>query len=209
MASEVRAWRAQAEGDKKTAVLEAIIGLLESGTDIYRMKVADIAVAAGMGKGTVYDYFTSKEEMIAEAVLYSVRKMLDNIGGAVERGRDFEEKFMGMLDAVQKSVSGMAFMNALTAGDDMRKLQAYFCEKDAIGERFAQVDAIILKMVEAGVREGVIARQDDYYYTRMTVLGAVAGYCMYVGNNSLYPDTGDRHARQAALRMLVNAFSGA
>ena len=50
---------------KVLALYEAVLKLLDEGADINTLKVSDMTERAGIGKGTAYDYFKSKEEIIA------------------------------------------------------------------------------------------------------------------------------------------------
>ena len=43
--------------EKEISIFKGIMDLLNQGYRIHEMKVADIAAAAGIGKGTVYEYF--------------------------------------------------------------------------------------------------------------------------------------------------------
>ena len=58
--------------EKVRLLYEAVLAMVTNGWDINRMKVSDITAQAGIGKGTAYEYFSSKEEIIANAVLYDV-----------------------------------------------------------------------------------------------------------------------------------------
>ncbi|MBN2795636.1 MAG: TetR/AcrR family transcriptional regulator [Clostridia bacterium] len=42
------------------------------------LTVKTVALAAGIGKSTVYEYFSSKEEMVAEAIIYSANYFIDD-----------------------------------------------------------------------------------------------------------------------------------
>lgn len=53
---------------KVTATYQAVIDLLMEGVDVGSLTVSEITGRAGIGKGTAYDYFSSKEEMIAGAL---------------------------------------------------------------------------------------------------------------------------------------------
>ena len=55
---------------RETAISQAALELIAQGASPAAMKVQDIAQAAGIGKGTVYEYFTSKEEILQGMALY-------------------------------------------------------------------------------------------------------------------------------------------
>ena len=50
--------------EKKAAVFRAVLKLLRQGRPLGDLKVSEIAEAAGIGKGTVYEYFPSREELL-------------------------------------------------------------------------------------------------------------------------------------------------
>lgn len=57
-------------------------------------RIEDVAKEAGIGKGTVYEYFESKQQLFDEMVSYNRERHLKNIKEALEKGRTFREKFI-------------------------------------------------------------------------------------------------------------------
>lgn len=55
---------------KVLAMYEAVNELMEEGRDIYSMKISEITARAGIGKGTAYEYFSTKEELLGKAIFY-------------------------------------------------------------------------------------------------------------------------------------------
>ena len=55
---------------REHALYAAALRLIEQGCDPKAMKVQQIAEAAGIGKGTVYEYFSSKNEILHGMSLY-------------------------------------------------------------------------------------------------------------------------------------------
>ena len=58
---------------KVKALYDAVLELLNENADVNALTVADITKRAGIGKGTAYDYFSCKEEIIAGAIIYDAR----------------------------------------------------------------------------------------------------------------------------------------
>ena len=54
--------------DKETAVYEAVFRLLARGEKTHTVTVQQIAEEAGIGKGTVYEYFTAREEILSKGI---------------------------------------------------------------------------------------------------------------------------------------------
>ena len=64
---------------RETAVYQAALRLIARGASPTAMKVQDIAREAGIGKGTVYEYFSSKEEILRGMALYCFDTEIDCI----------------------------------------------------------------------------------------------------------------------------------
>ena len=58
------------QSPKVEAMYRAVLDLIREGKDISKIKVIDITSKAGIGKGTAYEYFRSREEIIANALIY-------------------------------------------------------------------------------------------------------------------------------------------
>lgn len=82
--------------EKECRVFEGVLALAEGGADLRLLTVQDIARAAGIGKGTVYEYFSSKEEILAGTILYCIENELDEAEQAMER----ETTFSGCLEGL-------------------------------------------------------------------------------------------------------------
>ena len=65
--------------EKEIRALEAVQSLVEQGCAVHSLTVQQIADAAGVGKGTLYEYFESKEQILAGAALYQVGMLLEDM----------------------------------------------------------------------------------------------------------------------------------
>lgn len=78
---------------KKHEIIEAAIKVCaEQGFE--RAKVRDIARTAGIGKGTVYEYFASKEELFTEALRFSIARLGEGMENALTSGVTIREKLL-------------------------------------------------------------------------------------------------------------------
>lgn len=64
---------------KVEALYKAVMELLLEGKEIRKMKVSEITEQAGIGKGTAYEYFESREELLVRALSYQQRIWAENI----------------------------------------------------------------------------------------------------------------------------------
>ena len=67
-----------------------------------------IAEEAGIGKGTVYEYFTSREEIISKAMAYRLRGEADALSERVDKAEGFEQKLDTLLCFARDSVQAQA-----------------------------------------------------------------------------------------------------
>lgn len=67
----------QQRRSREKAIYEAVLSLGEQGQDLTALTVRQIAEAAGIGKGTVYEYFSSKEEILRELTAYCLDSEMD------------------------------------------------------------------------------------------------------------------------------------
>jgi Transcriptional regulator len=81
--------RSNQYSDKEIAVFDGLVELLKQGKSLYKIKVSEIAKAANIGKGTIYDYFSSKEEAIYLALLYYLNNEMTRIVSEIEKNTKF------------------------------------------------------------------------------------------------------------------------
>ena len=80
--------------EKVRLLYEAVLAMVTDGWDINRMKVSDITAQAGIGKGTAYEYFSSKDvEMRLAHVLEITKGEGDFAGKFVQILTYMEEVF--------------------------------------------------------------------------------------------------------------------
>ncbi|MBN1892152.1 MAG: helix-turn-helix transcriptional regulator [Clostridiales bacterium] len=145
---------------KEVELFEGIVTLLNDGRSIHELKVADIAAAAGMGKGTAYEYFSSKEEIIREAIRYHIClefKAFSEFVSARDEFVSMLEKSMDyIVDMIQNRFSSLLIMALSLNFSDIQRLTS--SDENLFptieNEIFEQMSTIF----RAGKQEGVIGR---------------------------------------------------
>ena len=151
--------------EKETALYEAVFRLLARGEKMYSVTVQQIAEEAGIGKGTVYEYFTSREEIISKAMAYRLRGEADALSERVDKAEGFEQKLDTLLcfarDSVQAQASGMKVLFA-----SARTLESpeAVCRHIGDAQVVEQLRAMIACIVESGVREGLLRQPPSEAY---------------------------------------------
>ena len=106
---------------KARLMFEAVIGYVHEKIDPGSLTVQDITARAGVGKGTAYEYFSSKEELIALALFFDYGLRILELQELQEKKKNFEEKMLGLLDWLHDNKSyHMTFvkMIQISAGDE-------------------------------------------------------------------------------------------
>lgn len=88
--------------EKVLQLYQAVVELIMEGEDMNHIKVSMITQRAGIGKGTAYDYFDSKEEIITCAIAFFVRKMTREVHEGVKQYDTFAEQLNYLMDRTQE-----------------------------------------------------------------------------------------------------------
>lgn len=103
--------------EKVLKMYQAVIALIQEGADIANVKVSDITEKAGIGKGTAYDYFGSREEIIVYALLFYMGELLSAIEEKAWKLTDFRERLEFTMTTVDEQAEGgictLRFINLL------------------------------------------------------------------------------------------------
>lgn len=84
---------------KEIKILDAAAALLnENKIAVSSLKVADIAQRAGIGKGTVYEYFSSKEEILQEAICRYLTYQINVVWEQASSQATFKESVYAMME---------------------------------------------------------------------------------------------------------------
>lgn len=88
--------------EKVQKMYQAISELVQEKKELAVLKVSDITSRAGIGKGTAYEYFSSKDEIIVHASLWLCFRQNKEMAKELEKFEDFKSKFMFLLEWMQK-----------------------------------------------------------------------------------------------------------
>lgn len=92
---------------KEKAIYKAVLELFEEGADINSLTVAEITGRAGIGKGTAYEYFSGKEEMIAKAFFYNGELFCRQLYEGVCKEKNLSDKVNFVLLEMENQVARM------------------------------------------------------------------------------------------------------
>lgn len=162
---------------KKLEILRAAMGVFAR-IGVTNTKMTDIAGAAGIGKGTIYEYFRSKEDIFAEAYRLVYEESEVKVRLVLESDLDPEAKLRELM-----TVTARAFLGE--GGDFARIIMDFWSEgvrnrNDRAAEiinlkqTYADYRVMLASILEEGVRDGVF-RVTDTSMTASVLIGAMDG----------------------------------
>lgn len=158
---------------KIVAVYEAVHRLICDGQDVSQLIVADIAREAGIGKGTIYEYFESKEEIIARALFYELDLIMTEIMNVLGHAATVEDCFMllaGMMD--EGSSLGTFFelgKKLISDAPDVARTMQDGDEACVLCQKY--IDNFVNVFWERLQKEGLIKEDTDREYIHFLILG--------------------------------------
>ena len=166
---------------KVKAIFHAVTALFAEGADINSLTVAEIAEKAGIGKGTVYEYFKNKEEMIAGALFYQMKESCENLYKEISREKKLYDKIDKILANMEKEMTEISFFirvmyvmldNSAISGR-LRELWR------AKGEEEMPVVDLMRRIIEDEVGADKEMAEKDRDYLVMTVLSRLVCFAIY------------------------------
>ncbi len=172
------------KADKVIALYHAVEDFVAEGADLSGMRVSDIAARAGIGKGTTYEYFTSKDELVVKAMVYLVGSMTKRIIHNMEKADTFRDKFMLLLAEMEEKVKQRAcilkyfhMLGDLNLCDRMQEV--LLTSEDAAKSNPMQ---IIRYLLIKGKEEGIIGTQYPDSYMETAMFSKIIAFVVYVDN---------------------------
>jgi AcrR family transcriptional regulator len=167
---------------KRRDIARAAMGVFsERGFDATSMSL--VAGAAGVGKGTIYEYFDSKDEMIAAAILIWLEDIIEGARSLSQRIEDPElrlrtfvsesmAEFTRDQSAIQTSIS--VFQVVLSNLDNSKW-------SDPIQSAFKDTWKIIVQIIMDGHEKGVfnISDQGEAEKIAINLLAFLDGICLH------------------------------
>lgn len=191
---------------KVLAIYEAVGSLMLSGKDMDKLKVSDITKEAGIGKGTAYEYFDSKEEIISKGICYHMHQMLMRAESALESEKTLKGQIRKLSEWFEEGISAKLmysfFKLQMKESDDAADIRKRVSELAQIRDDFFGKMADIL--IEAGIHDGIIVPQEDKAYAR-AVMYAVLGLLFNMCTESTISHRGQ--AVDYAMKMIQRSLS--
>lgn len=178
---------------------EAVIQLLEEGADVADIRVSTITERAGIGKGTAYEYFETKDEIVACAIVYQIQRIFSWLGEKLEEQEDFRQQVVFLLDVVEQKerckAGFLRFVHMMTSNSDFDRMVREKMNTEAFAP-YLPVN-IFGKILGQGVERGELRKDLPIGYMIHCVFSHLLTYMMSVASRECF------HVKEAAIRPLV------
>lgn len=166
--------------EKKAAVFRAVLGLLRQGRPLGDLKVSEIAEAAGIGKGTVYEYFPSREELLRDAMQYSRAQGFGELFAAISGAEGFEARWKVIEVTVRQLLecSSVLFSQVPSIGIPQAALHDICGGPQERADTRRMIGEIMSVLTSAAVQEGLAPRMPEPEYLSMVGEGCVFGFLL-------------------------------
>lgn len=196
---------------KETAMYEAVIEMMKEHYHFNQIKVSDITQRAGIGKGTAYEYFSSKDEIVVKALLYDAFQSMRKVEMYLKGTDGFERKFYWLMEYMEKNIEKVNMLNELLhiKGEQLDKLSPIkdtTCEeKKALVCQY--VNTIADYYMEQGVQEGILA-ESCLQLRRNCLYTQFLGHMVMVMTGYHGGTVSPEKARKFAYQSLVKSLNG-
>ncbi len=140
---------------KVVAICQSVKDLYNQGTPFSKMTISEIARLAKIGKGTIYEYFFSKEEIIITAMLLELKTELSNVCNAVLIKNSFQEKYDTSLYWIKERVQTNILLRQMMLACYSHNSDEEICKLIKQIISFTEVNEAFDSIIKAGVQEGL------------------------------------------------------
>ena len=170
------------KNEKVRAMYGAVWELLEEGMDPHRIKVSDITERAGIGKGTAYEYFRSKEEIVGKAVQYNCLLQFHTLEKRVMEKKSYREALEVCFGWMTETsdVSSMMLQIVRRAGQFASPSpEEFLCGREKKDSLYAIGEKLLTYIAGLGRSEGLIRPEIPDYLAELQILSQLMGYFVY------------------------------
>ena len=165
---------------KALAVYQSVLDMMDEGADLNSMTVAEIAERAGIGKGTAYEYFRSKDELLVRALQYDYYLNCRRIEEALEKGKTFREDVEVMFEQIELcSANKRLTMQFLKLLDEIREKDET-CVREHVAEELKIFTTLLDRVREMGQKEGCISSSIPPECVRLELGSKFMGYYIFL-----------------------------
>jgi len=158
--------------DKKIEIINAAISVFST-HGFHKAKIEDIAKEAGIGKGTIYEYFDSKKSLFQEMIRHGVEEYKSHVKMISLEESSTREKLIGFAEYHGRFLS-----------DHIDMAQSIINQSDTLSvemrcwmiEEKLEIFRLIEKMISDGIESGELRKNLDKELVISNIIGTTNQY---------------------------------
>lgn len=153
----------------------------------HNTKMDEIAQNAGVGKGTLYEYFKNKQEIFDETCVERVTKLREYMEEIRNMDITFIDKIMLMYKEGKKSVDEDFEKNPI---DYIMSYKNIISEKvlKSMFSYISEMNKIVLEIIDQGKEEGIVRKEISSDLIYCLIVGTMGEYFNLISYNKDYLD---------------------
>ena len=166
---------------KVLATYRAVIDLFREGADLNNLTVSEITAKAGIGKGTAYEYFSNKEEMIAGALFHELKRECQDMCRQLKEEEGLYARMDRVLVSMEKKIVEInCFVRAIHVLMDNSAVSGKLREMMETKKEEDMLVMDIVRMILAGETEteGRMNHEESAYLS-MAVFSKLVCFALY------------------------------
>lgn len=187
------------KAEKRLEILTAAMKIIyQEGFDGFKME--DIAKEAGVGKGTIYEYFESKNALFLEMLRFSTEQFITGLENSLDTGTDLESKIANL------SLFGSKFLNSHLnlANSTVSHLSLSEESKNQFKRYWEEIYKTIERELSNAIERGEVQPGIDLKMAASIIIGGLNQYAFkMLYGTGLPPEKMDH---QALARMLLRGI---
>lgn len=168
---------------KEEAIYDAVLELFHEGADLNTLTVAEITGRAGIGKGTAYEYFSNKEEMIAKALFYKTQEFCTQLYNRINKEKSLFDKIESILKEIEEQTKEsnclLKFLNIISDHSEIGRRMHEMMEGRGMNAMLP-MDVIRLILQKEIEKNGKVVEEERLNYLEMELFSKIICYGMFL-----------------------------
>lgn len=168
---------------KEIAAFRGLLQLAAGGKHFSNIKVQDIATAAGIGKGTLYEYFSSKEDILSCTMLYTLQQFADWMEQQMTQEQSVYDMLDRLIDALEQEIflpfSALPMFGSFLSYE--QRVELGMRNREKAQEIFDQLREYERQIFARGRQRGEIDPSLSDQFCEYTILSAIGGFASRFG----------------------------
>ena len=161
---------------KKIEIIHAAVKVFST-KGMVKAKMADIALEAGIGKGTIYEYFRSKEEVFSSGFTIFFQGMKEQIETAIKSTSDPVEQLRILINVSFKSFlyhgSDIAMIMMDYWAEGIRNKDEKILNSINLRKIYTEFRTMIKIILDNGMNQGVFRKVDSHHVASVLILSLI------------------------------------